>query len=135
MKFSFLLPKSSWRDELNGNRQDFRHEIENLSTQVIVHKWLNTLSGRSTVFLTIVISTQGGFHSDHSRISFVPAIRPKPRQPATPFLLTLDVAGVESLAHVANAAASIAVVARVSRAYTLPLHCIRSNAIVNVSRG
>ena len=47
----------------------------------------------------------------------------------------LALARVETRAHLADAAASIAVVARVSRAYTPPLHCIRSNAIVNVSRG
>src|SRR5438874_8073165 len=47
----------------------------------------------------------------------------------------LAFARVETRAHLADAAASIAVVARVSRAYTPPLHCIRSNAIVNVSRG
>jgi len=56
-------------------------------------------------------------------------------KPATQLRLTLDVAGVETLAHLADTAAPIAVVAGVSRAYTPPLHCIRSNAIVNVARG
>ena len=68
MKFSFLLPKEQLGRRAYGNRQDFRREIENPSTQIIVRKRLNTLSGRPTVFLTIVIATQGGVHSDHGRI-------------------------------------------------------------------
>ena len=78
---------------------------------------------------SFAVRNQERFQSDRTALGSLLVVASK-----TP-IIGKPVEGVETLAHLADAAASIAVVARVPRAYTPPLHCIRSNAIVNVSRG